>query len=211
MLGMAAGASLTEELQLYASGHPEAANRVFRQAWPRLREIAAWKLSNPKFSGSATPSEVINETWATRLYHGRWSAENSKHFFALMGMAMEQVLADMARSRLAQRRGKGAVHLCLDDVSQDAQPRCADAEQVLAIQLAMEQLAKDDPVNAAIVRAHYIAGFSLEQIADDTGLTVRQVRHRWEKSKLWLASRMGFIREGKSRADLQITNKRRGE
>jgi len=33
---------------------------------------------------------------------------------------------------------------------------------------------------------HYFAGFSLDRIAELTGLTLRQVRSRWVKARDWL-------------------------
>lgn len=187
---MQAAGELTQQLQLYSGGHRQVADAILRAVMPKLRQIAAWKLSDPRFSRSSTPTELIDETWVKRLHQGRWKIENREHFFSLVGLAMEQVLVDMARKRLAQRRGDGAVHLCIDDVSTSAQPRSADAEQILAIRLLIEELARLDPVNAAIVRAHYIAGYGLDEIAKERGLSLRQVRHRWEKSKLWLAERL---------------------
>jgi len=96
----------------------------------------------------------------------------------------------MARRRLAARRGKGALHLSLEELLPGEQPAAADAEQVLSIGMLMEALEKTDAKVAFVVRTHYIVGFSLEEIAAETGLTLRQVRHRWEKGKVWLATRL---------------------
>ena len=54
----------------------------------------------------------------------------------------------------------------------------------------MEKLKKYDLVCARIVAMHYFVGFTLEEIADITGLTFRQVRHRWEKGRDWLKDRL---------------------
>jgi len=187
---MQAAGLLTQQLRLYSGGDHHVADAILRAVMPKLRQIAAWKLADPRFSRSSTPTELIGETWVKRLHEGRWKVDNREHFFSLVGLAMEQVLVDMARKRIAQRRGNGAVHICIDEVSAGAQPRSADAEQILAIRLLIEQLARLDPVNADIVRAHYIAGYGLEEIARESGLSLRQVRHRWEKSKLWLAEHL---------------------
>jgi RNA polymerase sigma factor (TIGR02999 family) len=182
--------SLTAQLRLYSSGNREAADFILREALPRLRQIAAWKLANPRFFCSATPTDLIGETWLTRLHGGRWKVESREHFYSMVGKAMEQVLADMARKRLAQRRGKGAIHISLEDVKPSGQPASADAEQILAIQMLVEQLEKENPMNAAIFRAQYFAGLGFDEIAKEAGLTPRQVRNRWDNSKVWLAMRL---------------------
>lgn len=190
MRSMHAVSSLTGQLRLYANGHHEAADSLFREILPRLREIAIRKLSKERFVAPVTPTELIDETWLASLRRGGWKIESREHFFSIVGIAMENVLTDMARRRLAQRRGKGAVHVSLDEVSVSQQPGSANAEQILAISMLLEKLAKADAMAAFVVRLHYFIGFSLEEIAKQTGLSLRQVRHRWEKGKLWLAARL---------------------
>jgi RNA polymerase sigma factor (TIGR02999 family) len=180
--------SLTGQLQLYFNGEREGGDSIVREIMPRLREVAARKLGRQ--GNRITPSELIGETWLTRIHQGRWKIDDREHFFAIAGLAMEHVLTDMARRRLAARRGSGAVHVPLDEVSPCHQPIAANAEQVVAIGILMAQLAEVDEMCAAIVRAHYFVGFSLEEIAERTGLSLRQVCHRWEKGKLWLATRL---------------------
>jgi RNA polymerase sigma factor (TIGR02999 family) len=187
---MPAEVSLTGQLRLYSNGSREGADSMFREILPRLREIAARKLSKERFLAPLSPTELIGETWLASLRRGRWKIENREHFFSIVGLAMENVLTDMARRRLAQRRGKGVVALSLDDLSPGQQPSSAEAEQVLAISMLLEKLARADASAANVVRLHYLAGFSLEEIAHQTGSSLRQVRHRWEKGKLWLAKRL---------------------
>jgi len=66
------------------------------------------------------------------------------------------------------------------------QVEAGDPESVLQIGILMERLEKVDPAGARIVDMHYFAGFTLEEITQITGLTFRQVRHRWEKGRDWL-------------------------
>jgi len=186
---MNAANSVTERLRLYANGHKDVGDSLLREILPRLREIASRRLSK-EYSAPVTPTELIDETWLASLHRGRWKIESREHFFSIASLAMENVLTDMARRRLAQCRGKGAVHLSLEEISPGQQPATANAEEVLAISMLMEELARTDAKVAFVVRMHYIVGFSLDEIAIETGLTLRQVRHRWEKGKLWLAKRL---------------------
>ena len=142
ILAMPSAGVLTGQLRAYAHGHSEAAEFILRETRPQLRQIAVWKLSKSRFARLSTPTDLIHDTWITRLHGGRWQVQNREHFFCLVGRAMEQVLIDMARKRMAQRRGNGAIHESLDNVKWSCQPRSADAEQILAIQLLLEKLAK---------------------------------------------------------------------
>lgn len=187
---MDAATSLTGRLRLYSGGDRNVADSILREIFPRLREIAARRLSRERFSPPFTPTELIGETWLSSLHRGRWVIANREHFFAIAGLAMEHVLVSMARKRLAQRRGKGALHMSLEEIAPSQQPVSADAEEILAIAMLLGKLEASDPKSAFVVRMHYVAGFSLHEIAEHSGWTMRQVRHRWEKGKIWLASRL---------------------
>jgi DNA-directed RNA polymerase specialized sigma24 family protein len=50
----------------------------------------------------------------------------------------------------------------------------------------MDRLEAKDADAARMVDMHYFSGFTLEEIAEETGLTVRQLRSRWEKGRKWL-------------------------
>jgi RNA polymerase sigma factor (TIGR02999 family) len=190
ILAMQISRSLTGELRLFSTQDAPSKESLLREILPRLREIAAWRIAGRGARNTITPTELIGETWLSRLHKGKWKIDDREHFFSIVGLAMEQVLTDMARKRVAQKRGSGAAHLSLQELSPCREPVSAEAEQVIAIGLLMEQLAKADPLAAQIVRAHYFAGYGLEEIARESGLSLRQVRHRWEKGKLWLAERL---------------------
>jgi DNA-directed RNA polymerase specialized sigma24 family protein len=96
------------------------------------------------------------------------------------------VLIDFARIRTAQRRGDGTVPASLNGHAPVSRANGADAESLVTVGILMERLEKQDPETARIVDLHYFAGFTLEEMADITGLTFRQVRHRWERGRDFL-------------------------
>jgi DNA-directed RNA polymerase specialized sigma24 family protein len=61
---------------------------------------------------------------------------------------------------------------------------------MVRIGILMDKLEKADVEAARTVDMHYFAGFTFEEIAEITGLSIRQVRHRWEKGRDWLKDRM---------------------
>jgi len=185
---------LTEQLRSYASGSRESVDAMVEEILPRMKRIAASKLSREHAGIPVTPTDLVGEAWAGGLHRGRWQIENRRHFFAIVGLAMQNVLTDMARRRLAERRGSGAAHVSLESVTAADQPSAANAEEVILIGILLEQLARENQRVAAVVRSHYVAGYSLEEIARESGLTLRQVRHLWSKGKLWLATRLASKR-----------------
>jgi RNA polymerase sigma factor (TIGR02999 family) len=186
---MQAGSSLTGQLRLYSSGNKDVGDSLLREIFPRLRQIAVQRLSR-EHSSPFTPTELIGETWLTRLHRGGWRLDSREHFFGIVNRAMKNVLTDTARKRLTAFRGEGAVHLSFDEAGHGLGLAVPDVEEILAIGMLMEDLEKANPRVAFIVHLHYVVGFRLEEIAAETGLTLRQVRHLWKKGKVWLATRL---------------------
>lgn len=183
--------SLTQQLQRFSEGDQEYAEAILREAIPKLHEIAVRQLRRERYAAPVSPTELIHEVWLRHLHKGGWRIENREHFYSIAGRAMRRVLVDMARKRLAQKRGAPDAPVSLDEGPSNGQPSVASAEQVVEIGLLMEQMEKSDPEAAQVVDMHYFAGFTLDEIAGIHGVSFRQVRYRWEKGRDWLKDRVG--------------------
>jgi RNA polymerase sigma factor (TIGR02999 family) len=182
--------SLTEQLRLFSGGEREIAEAVLRQVLPKLHEIAVRELRRERYIAPLSPTELINEVWLRSLRKGGWEINNREHFYAIAALAMRRVLVDFARVRLAQRRGEGEAPESLEGGPELRSTQNPDSESILQIGMLMDKLEKSDREAARIVDMHYFAGFTFDEIAEITGLTFRQVRHRWEKGRDWLKDRM---------------------
>jgi RNA polymerase sigma factor (TIGR02999 family) len=188
---MAASISLTEQLQRFSGGDREIAQAVLIAVLPKLHQIAVRQLSRERYHEPVTPTELINEVWIRSLHKGGWQVRDREHFYAIAARAMRQVLVDFARNRLAQSRGSGETAASLDETHTLASgPTTTGAEQVIEIGMLIDRLEEHDPAAARVVEMHHFAGFTLEEIADVTKLSYRQVRHRWEKGRDWLKDRL---------------------
>jgi RNA polymerase sigma factor (TIGR02999 family) len=181
--------SLTGQLREYSRGSKAGEDSLIREILPRLRQIATRRLLRERHA-PFTPTELIGETWLTRLQRGGWRLESREHFFRIASRAMKNVLTDSARKQLAQIRGEGAVHMSFDDVARAPESTIPSVEDVLSIAMLLETLEKENPKIALVVQLHYVVGFSLDEIAAETGMTIRQVRYRWNKGKVWLATQL---------------------
>ena len=188
--------SLTKQLQSFSSGDREIAEAILREVLPTLHQIAVRELRRERYVAPLSPTELINEVWLRSLRKAGWQINSREHFYAIAALAMRRVLVDFARQRLAQRRGDGEKPHSLDEAlsreRSEERTDTSDAESVIQIGMLMERLEKAIPDAARIVDMHYFAGFTLQEIADVTGLTFRQVRHLWEKGRDWLKDRIGL-------------------
>ena len=183
-------ASLTEQLQLFMKGDATFADALIRQITPKLREIALRSLHRERYAAPLSPTELINEFWLSSLSGGGFRIEDRIHFFVLASRVMRNTLVDMARKRLAERRGGTMTVFPLDEVSIGREVRVRDASRIVEIGILMDGLAAEMPDSACIVDMHYFAGFTLQEIAAETRLTVKQVRGRWDKGLRWLKKKL---------------------
>jgi RNA polymerase sigma factor (TIGR02999 family) len=183
---MASYPSLTERLNLFMQGNQSVVDALLREVLPKLHEIAVRELKRERYMAPLSKTELIHEVWLSSLSKGGWQIHDQGHFYALASLAMRRVLVDLARKRLAARRGSGEGALPLDESAALLGSAMHDAQQIVDIGLLMERLEARDSDAARMVDMHYFSGFTLEEIAQETGLTVRQVRFRWEKGMKWL-------------------------
>ena len=183
---MAIHTSLTERLNSFMRGDLVAADALLREVLPKLHEIAVRELKRERYMAPLSKTELIHEVWLSSLSRGGWEIHDQGHFYALASLAMRRVLVDLARKRLAARRGAGETTLSLDEPGALLGTPIGDAQQIVEIGILMERLEARDPDAARMVDMHYFSGFTLEEIAKETGLTFRQVRSRWERGMKWL-------------------------
>jgi RNA polymerase sigma factor (TIGR02999 family) len=178
--------SLTERLNSFMDGDMAAADALLREVLPKLHEIAVRELKRERYMAPLSKTELIHEVWLSNLSKGGWQIRDQGHFYALASLAMRRVLVDLARRRLAACRGGGEAALQLEDMGGVLDSPAPDLQQIVEIGIIMERLEAKDPDAARMVDMHYFSGFTLEEIAQETGLTLRQVRLRWERGLKWL-------------------------
>src|SRR5580700_11157118 len=183
---MPGNTSLTERLQLFMQGDSAVVEALLREVLPKIHQIALRELKRERYVAPLSKTELIHEVWLSSLSRGGWQIRDQGHFYALASLAMRRVLVDLARKRLALRRGAGETTLSLDESGSLLGTPAHDAQQIVEIGILMERLEAKDPDAARMVDMHYFSGFTLEEIASTTGLTLKQVRSRWERGLKWL-------------------------
>ena len=63
-------------------------------------------------------------------------------------------------------------------------------EQALAINDALEELAKTDPVAANLVKLRFFVGLNMTQAADALEMSVRSAHEIWAYARSWLRRKM---------------------
>jgi RNA polymerase sigma factor (TIGR02999 family) len=124
---------------------------------------------------------LVNEAYL-RLVEQRVNWRNRAHFFAIAAQIMRRILIDHARKHLGPQRGGGTT-ISLDDVSIISDDR---ASELVALDDALEQLARVDPRKARVVELRYFGGLSVDEIAAVINVSSDTVTRDWRRAKAFL-------------------------
>jgi RNA polymerase sigma factor (TIGR02999 family) len=100
---------------------------------------------------------------------------------------MRRILVEQARRRKSAKRGGRAAR---QELRESAIAPPEPAEDVLAVDEALEQLARIDPVAANLVRLRFFAGLNMAEAALALGMSVRKAHDIWAYARSWLHRKM---------------------
>lgn len=100
---------------------------------------------------------------------------------------MRHVLIDRARKKQCARHGAGAEKLAIEHVDVTAP---ADDETLLAVNTALDELGRTDPVKAEVVKLKFFVGLSERETAELLGVSERTVERHWAYAQAWLFERL---------------------
>lgn len=182
---MAEAAPLTDLIQRAQSGDENALKQVFDVTYQDLRRMARARVSQGGRGTLLDTTSLVHESFLRFANAGDLRVNDRAHFFRYAGHVMRSVIVDMARARLAERRGGDARHVTLNTAAGN---RPAEGEEeVVRVHEALEELARHDARLVQVVELRYFAGLTESEIAEILGVTDRTVRRDWEKARLLLA------------------------
>jgi RNA polymerase sigma factor (TIGR02999 family) len=108
---------------------------------------------------------------------------NRRHFFAAAAQAIRRILVERARARASLKRGGGRQRVDLDHLNPSAPER---PNELLALDAALDRLAKVEPKAAELVQLRYFAGHTMKEAAELLGLSLRSAHRLWAYARAWL-------------------------
>jgi RNA polymerase sigma factor (TIGR02999 family) len=175
---------VTRILSAAEQGDPRATEQLLPLVYEELRKLAAQKMAQEASGQTLQPTALVHEAYL-RLVGGdqapHWDSRG--HFFAAAAEAMQRILVDNARRKRRIKHGgqRERVDIELADL-----PTRMPPEELLALDEALEQLKRQDPVKAKLVTLRYFAGMTIEQAATVLGIS-RVTAHRyWTYARAWL-------------------------
>ena len=185
------GDEVTQLLAVLRRGGPDredALDRLFPLVYAELRRAADYLLQRERDGHTLQPTALVHEAFLKLSAGAVPDAQDRAHFVGIAARAMRQILVDHARRRAAEKRGGGQFVTLGDDAAAD--DGAADAETVLAVHDALEELATLDARLAKVVELRYFGGLGEAEVAAALGVTTRTVQRDWAKARAWLHARL---------------------
>ena len=180
--GAPAHGEVTDLLLAWQGGDRAALDRLVPLVYSQLHRLAEIRLRDERTGHTLQPSAIVHETYLKLVgrTHGQW--QSRVQFFAVASRSMREILVDYARRRAAQKRGgpHGTSRL---DTEAMALPRGAD---VIAVDDALEKLAKLDREQARIVELRFFGGLTVDEVAAALGVSAATVERKWRAARAWL-------------------------
>jgi RNA polymerase sigma factor (TIGR02999 family) len=177
---------ITGLLQLWSAGDREALDRVLPLVYQELRHIAARQLQYEADDHSLDPTDLVHALYLRLIDQRRASWENRAHFYGVVAGMMRRILVDHARARLAAKRGATTMSVSLSSLVNDPAAEHRPVSDVLAIDDALERLARRDAEHARIVELRFFAGLSIEETAHVLDRSPATIKRAWRLAKAWL-------------------------
>src|SRR5262245_24127599 len=175
---------VTRILSQIESGDPSAAAQLLPLVYDELRNLAAQKLCQEKPGQTLQATALVHEAYVRLVDTEKAQHWNSRgHFFAAAAEAMRRILVEQARRKSRQKHGGGRQQVPLGD---DFVADRSDAEELLAINEALEQLAAQDQQAAQLVKLRYFSGLSVEQAAEVMGIPRSSAYVQWSFARATL-------------------------
>jgi RNA polymerase sigma factor (TIGR02999 family) len=168
---------VTRILSAIEAGDPHAAELLLPLVYDELRQLAAAKLAQEKPGQTLQATALVHEAYL-RLVGGDQAREwdGRGHFFAAAAEAMRRILVNRAQEKRCLKRGGGWKRIDLDGL---AVVEDASDDDLLAIHEALEQLARESPPCADLVKLRFFAGLTLDEAAVSLGLARRTADRYW--------------------------------
>jgi RNA polymerase sigma factor (TIGR02999 family) len=175
--------TITKLLQTWSDGDQDAAVRVLPLVYDELRHIASRQLRQERGSHTLQATAVVHEAYLRLRGQAGFEWPSRAHFFAFAAHLIRRILVDHARHRNRAKRGGGMEKVTLAEAADLALERAPD---LVALDEALTNLEALDPRKAAVVELRFFAGLSLDETAEQLGVSAETVGREWRRAKAWL-------------------------
>jgi len=176
-------AEITRLLHAWRGGDDAALERLAPLVYGELRKIAHGYMRAEREGNTMQATTLVHEAYLRLVDAGSVDWQDRAHFFAVSAQMMRRILVDAARARVREKRGGNAAKLNLDEIPDLA---CGGSDDIVAVDEALEALAKLDPRKAKVIELRFFGGLSVEETAAVLRISPQSVMRDWRLARSWL-------------------------
>jgi len=177
---------VTHLLALASRGDRDAVDRLVPILYDELRRIAHVRMRGERTGHTLETTALVHEAYLELAGLNQMEWRDRAHFLALAARAMRRVLIDHAVARNAQKRDGRLRAIPLDEAIDLAVVAGQRADELLALDDALERLAAVSERQARVVECRFFAGMSVEETAEALGTSPATVKRDWTVARAWL-------------------------
>jgi RNA polymerase sigma factor (TIGR02999 family) len=174
---------VTQLLIAWSDGNEEALAQLMPLVYKELHRLAHRHLGRERAGHTLQTTALVHEAYMRLIDQNEVQWQNRAHFFAIAAQTMRRILVEYARARHYAKRGGGAQQVSLDEAMVVSQERVAE---VVALDDALQSLAKFDQRKSEMVELRFFGGLSIEETAEVLGVSPGTVMRDWTLAKTWL-------------------------
>lgn len=171
-------------LRAWSEGDQTALSKLTPIVYTELRRLARHSLRAERPGNSLHTTALVNEAYVRLVDYKRMQWKDRAHFFAVSSQLMRRILVEHAR-RHNLKRGGGIPHVSLDEAAIVGATPDTEAG-FIALDRAMNELAKFDARKVQVVEMRFFGGLSVEETAVVLKVSTVTVKRDWKAAKLWL-------------------------
>jgi RNA polymerase sigma factor (TIGR02999 family) len=175
---------VTRILSAIEQGDPAAADQLLPLVYDELRKLAAQRLAQEKPGQTLQATDLVHEAYLRLVDVDKVQNWNSRgHFFAAAAESMRRILIETARRKQSHKHGG---HLARQELNAVDLAAPEAPETLLALDEAMQKLAKEDKSAADVVQLRFFAGLPIPEVAKLLGISARTADRLWVYARAWL-------------------------
>ena len=166
-------------------GDRQASEELLPLVYDELRKLAAARMQNERPDHTLQATALVHEAYVRLVDVDKVQKWDSRgHFFGAAAEAMRRILVDHARLKSRLKSGGQAQREELQAAANIPLP--VPPEELLALNDALERLEAEHAEIAEIVKLRFFARFSMQEIANALGKSLRTVERDWRYARSWL-------------------------
>ncbi len=182
---------VTQILQSAGREAPGAANKLLPLVYEELRRLAHKLMANELPGQTIQATALVHEAYLRLVGAPKLPWESRAHFFAAAARAMRRILVDRARRRQAVKHGGDRRRVDIEQLEVVGEDSASiGAEQLVALDEALDGLERVDARKARIVMLRYFAGLTIQETASALNLSRTTVKDEWQFARAWLYGKM---------------------